>query len=144
MIRVVAIAALLTFAVLLCLFTFNAAIQPSPSNGPVERWIQAGIDLHRLDELNSMNLFRTGEYEARYEQVLSAATHTAHHSEFPGTNEAYIEYTNERFRALRWPPVFWFMLATALIVSVAAFSWVHGVTMAMSLQKAQKASGTEE
>ena len=144
MIRVVAIAALLTFAGLLCLFILNAAIQPSPSNGPVESWIQAGIDLHRLDELDSMNVFGKGEYESEYELVLSEAKHIAHHSEFPGTNEAYVEYSNERFRDLRWPPVFWLMLATALIVSVAAFSWVHGVTVAISLLTQEAAEQNAE
>ncbi len=130
-IRLIAIAGLITFASLIGAYIFNAAIQPTPSDGPVEKWIQAGIDLHRVDELFSMNVFGKGEYKAEYERVLSEAKQIAHDSEFPGTNEAYAAYKDERVKDLRWPAVFWCALAIALIVSISAFSWLHGASLAV-------------
>lgn len=131
-IRLVGVAALLTFAGLLCLFIFNAAIQSSPfaPDDPVERWIQAGIDLSRLDELDSMNFFGKGEFEAEYERVLLQSKYIPRDSEFPSTTDGYAVYIDTHFRNFGWSPGFWLVLAVAFIVSVAAFSWMHGVTVA--------------
>lgn len=83
-----------------------AGCQPPPSDGPVEKWIQAGIDLHRVDELDSMNVFSRSEYEAEYAHASQTAQQIARHSEFPGTNEAYTEYKELRVRDLQWSPAF--------------------------------------
>ncbi len=131
-VRLVAIASLLGFAAVLCLCLLNSAIQPQPSDGPVEQWIQFGIDLHRVGELDSMNLFSPSEYQTEIDQVLAQAIPVVHHSEFPGTTEEYRTYKEQHVQDLTWPPSYWLALGASLALSLSSFSWLYGATVAFA------------
>jgi hypothetical protein len=131
-VRLIAIASLLGFASLLCLCILNSAIQPRPSDGPVEQWIQFGIDLHRVGELDSMNLFSPHEYKTEIDRVLVQALSVVHHSDFPGTTEEYITYKEQHVQDLTWPPRYWLALGGSLVLSLSSFSWLYGASVAFA------------
>ena len=131
-VRLIAIASLLGFVSLLCLCILNSVIQPRPSDGPVEQWIQFGIDLHRVGELDSMNLFSPNEYQTEIDRVLAQALPVVHHSDFPGTTAEYIKYKEQHVQDLTCPPTYWLALGGSLVLSLSSFSWLYGASVAFA------------
>ncbi len=131
-VRLLALAGLCTFVPLIGTFVFCTVIQPRPLYDPVEEWIRVGIDLHRVDELQSMNVLTSSEYNAEYERVLADARDVATNPEFPSTRDAYREYRQNRMVGSQWSAEFWLALVCSFTLTVSALSWLHGASSTVS------------
>jgi hypothetical protein len=126
-VRLMAIFSVLVGGGLLCLMIFNAATQPPPVDGPVEKWIRAGIDLHQLHVFESVNGIVEPE---EFERVIEAAKEISRHSGFPGNEDAYMKYKQAREETSTSASILWVLIITCLTFGLCAFAWLHGATWA--------------
>ena len=130
-VRLIGVGARVTTVSLLVVYLYSIAIHQFESPGPVEKWMQIGIERHRLELLNSPEMMPPEIYESKLQRLLREEEVAVEYGwEFPQDMDELANYEKARHWLPSWPVAFWIAFACALLTVVATEFWLRGASWA--------------
>ena len=101
-------------------YAYNLMNEPPEWEGPVERWIEVGLERKQLQYLDEMNVLTTDEYAAEEQTLLAIEDQIV--PDLPRNTEELGKHYAEREQVMKRPDEFWLALAAWIVCSVTTMT----------------------